>query len=152
VGGRETVFEFVQVAAKTVMIAVVIVVAGLVSVRIWRADLDLRLIPGIKKAVKSSVDEKVSWLPAREPDALYQAGEIVARVSGAQVDATKSLVLFEEIYRSNRLNLADEFEFQKWRLRLTSVETMVMLDASAPEKGRILQVVACGIVGQRPPI
>ena len=143
-------FEFFQVASKLIIIAAIVILAGAASVRVWRADLDLRRVLSPKRALESSIDKKLSWLATRETDALYQGYKVVARVSGAAVDEAKSEVRFDEIYQSNQLDLGAEFEFQKWRLNFDSAESMTMLTASAPQKGRIIEKAICKIAGMRP--
>jgi hypothetical protein len=148
-GVEMSLFGFLQVVAKTVIIAAIILVAVVASLRVWRTDLDLRRLFSPKRALESSVEEKLSWLPAREKDALYQNGKIVARIIDATVRESKAEVFFEEIYKSNELSIDSEFEFQKYRLRLRSAETLNMFNSSSPQKGRIITKAVCEIIGER---
>lgn len=145
-------FELLQIISKLVIIGAIVILAILLSLRVWRADLDLRQILNPKRAIESTVEKRLTWLPTREKDALYQGGRILARVSGAVIDEAKSTVRFDEIYNSNELNLGAEFEFQKWRLRFRSAESVTMVLASAPQKGRIIEKAVCEIAGLRPAI
>lgn len=142
-------FGFLQIAAKTVIIATIILVAVVASLRVWRIDLDLGRLFSPKRALESSVEEKLSWLPVREKDALYQNGQIVAHIIDAAVRESEAKVFFEEIYKSNELDLGSEFEFQKYRLRFRSAETLTMLNASSPHKARIITKAECKIIGER---
>jgi hypothetical protein len=142
-------FEFLQIVVKTVIIAAIILVAVVASLRVWRTDLDLGQLFSPKRALESSVEDKLSWLPAREKDALYQNGQIVARIINANVRENEAKVFFEEIYKSNDLDLGSEFEFQKYRLRFQSAETLTMINVSSPQKGRIIEKAACEIISER---
>src|SRR5206468_6009012 len=126
------------VLTKLLIIAAILIVALFTIVRVWRADLDLRSLISPARAVRTSVDDKLSWLPTRDRNALYQGGNLAARVSGVRVDETNKRIEFEEIYESNPLDLGAEFEFQKWRLHFDSADTVTMLNALAPQKGRTL--------------
>lgn len=66
-----------------------------------------------------------------------------------QVDEKQGQILFDEIYESNALDLASEFEFQKWKLRFQSADTMTMLNVGAPQKGRTITKAMCKITGDR---
>jgi hypothetical protein len=141
--------DLLQVAAKLIIIASVMLVAVFASVRVWRADLDLRQLLSPRRAVEKSVGESLSWLPTREKDALYQKGAVAARVTGAHVDEEKAQIKFDEISQSNSLDLATEFEFQKWTLQFQSADTLTMLNVAAPQKGRIITQAVCRITGDR---
>jgi hypothetical protein len=145
-------FDLLQVAAKLIIIAGVMLFALFASLRVWRADLDLRQLLSPRRAVKRSVGESLSWLPTREKDALYQHDKVAARIAGAQVDEEQRQILFDEIYESDALDLGSEFEFQKWKLRFQSADTMTMLNAAAPHKGRTITKATCKITGDRRPM
>ena len=142
-------FDLLQMATKVIIIAAILIVAVFAAAKVWRADLDIGRILSPKRAVQSSVDEKLSWLATRERDGLYQGGRLVSKVTGPTVDEARSEIRFNEIYQSNELNLGAEFEFQKWRLKFRAAESIVMISASAPQKGRIIEKVVCQITGVR---
>ncbi len=144
--------DLLQIVTKVVIIAALVLVAILASIRVWRADLDLDKLFSPRRAVESSVDEKLSWLPTRENNALYQNGELVARVERPVVDEAQRSVQFAEIFQAHNLNLETEFEFQKWRLKFKSAEMLIGLDASAPHKGRMILKAVCEIAGIRNPL
>ena len=143
-------FDALQVGSKLVIISAIAIVAIIASLRVWRADLDLRQLLSPARVVDRSVTDNLQWLPTRDSNGLYQGTKLVARISGRPLtDESKSLVAFEEIYQSNGLDLDREFEFQKWRLRLESADEVIGLDTSAPQKGRIMKKVVCAIIGER---
>ncbi len=145
-------FDVLQIIVKVAIIAGILLVAGFGVFRVWRADLDLGRLLNPKRAVQSSVEKKLSWLPTRDRDALYQDGQIVARVRGARVEESESEVRFEKVYKSNDLDLEAEFQFQKWRLRFRSADTLTMLNTAAPQEGRTITKAVCEITGDRPAI
>lgn len=90
----------------------------------------------------------------RELDALYQNNPhrgtlLAARVIHPEVDEEAKEVRFEEVYQSDDLVLADECEFQKYRLLVRRVGDATRIDKSAPLKGRVLKGVTAEIVGYR---
>jgi hypothetical protein len=85
----------------------------------------------------------------REENAIYQKGEVVARVTRAEADGTGKEIFFEEIYNSDLLNLADECEFQKYQIIVRRVEYASKVNKEEPHKGRILRGVAAEILGYR---
>jgi len=90
--------------------------------------------------------------PVRQDDAIYQDGEIVARVSGVDAaEQSQGRILFEEIYDSNSLDLKSEFEFQKWRLILRGYEsfTGLKIGAIAGLKESVFGNVECEVIGER---
>ena len=73
-------YEVAQYTVKIIIIAATLLVAVIVSLRVWRAELDLRELLSPGRMLKRSVDASIDWLPKRELDAIYQTGKIVARV------------------------------------------------------------------------
>lgn len=144
--------DILQIVAKLVIIAALVLVTIIASIKVWRSDLDLVKLFSAKRVVESSVDEKLSWLPTREDNAIYQNGELVARIEQPVIDEAKRSIQFAEIFQSHNLNLEAEFEFQKWRLKFKSAQMLVGLNASVPHKGNMILKAVCEIVGIRNPI
>jgi len=94
-------------------------------------------------------------LNQREPDAIYQFDRFgreqrrVARALEPEVDEAAGEVRFGEIYQSDDLVLADEFEFRQYRLQVKKVTDAMKLDKAAPHKGRVLRGVTAGLLGRR---
>jgi len=142
-------YEVAQYTVKIIIIAATLLVAVIVCVRVWRAELDLRELLSPGRMLKRSVDASIDWLPKRELDAIYQTGKIVARVSGVKIDQGNHKIFFEEVYKSQTLNLGAEFEFQKWRLEFLGAESITSLDTSQPQKGQIITQAVCNLSGTR---
>ena len=147
--GKLLMYEVVQYTVKIVIIAATLLVAVIVSLRVWRAELDLRELLHPGRMLKRSVDTSIDWLPTREFDAIYQTGKIVARVSGIKIDQGNHKILFEEVYNSQTLDLEAEFEFEKWRLKFVGAESIIGLDTSQPQKGQIISQAVCELLGVR---
>ena len=97
-----------------------------------------------------SLESAKSSAPAvREPDAIYQNNRLVARVSAPQVDQNGKEIGFEEVYNSELLVLADECEFQKYKIIVRRIEYASKVNKEEPHKGRILRGVAAEILGYR---
>jgi len=142
-------YEVVQYTVKIIIIAATLLVAVIVSLRVWRTELDLCELLSPGRMLKRSVDASIGWLPKRELDAIYQTGKIVARVSGVKIDQGNHKIFFEEAYNSQTLNLEAEFEFQKWRLKFLGAESITSLDTSQPQKGQIITQAVCNLLGIR---
>jgi hypothetical protein len=85
----------------------------------------------------------------REGDAIYQGNRVVARVADPEVNWEAREIHFAEIYNSDCLLLADECEFQKYRIMIQRVAFASRIDKEAPEKGRVLRGVLAEILGYR---
>lgn len=86
---------------------------------------------------------------AREPESLYQNGQVVARATGAAVDLEAGEIRFEELSNSDELMLPDECEFQKYTLIVQRIAHATKEDRGALHKGRVLRDVVAEILGYR---
>lgn len=86
-------------------------------------------------------------MEAREPDGIYQAGRMVARVSGVEVDLPAKRIHFVEVTNSEYLLLPDECEFGGHRLRVRKVGFASREEKGALHKGRVLRDVTAEILG-----
>jgi hypothetical protein len=84
---------------------------------------------------------------AREPDAIYQEGKIVARVEGAEVDLDAKEIHFEEIHQSDDLLLPEECEYQRYKILIQRIAYATKAEKVAVTRGRILRGVAADILG-----
>lgn len=96
-------------------------------------------------------------LAERQPDGIYQFDRfgqeqrLVARVVGAEVDEAGQVIRFAEVYQSDEWVLADECEYQKYRLLVKKIGYASRLDKTAPHKGRVLREVTAAVLGRREP-
>ena len=90
-------------------------------------------------------------LPVKEPeaDAIYQNGRLVARVLDAEVDTEAEAIRFGEVLNSDELILADECEFQKYRILIQRIAYASKVNKEEPHKGRILRGVVADLLGFR---
>ena len=84
-----------------------------------------------------------------QEDAIYQDGNVVARVVGAEVRGDAREIYFAEINNSGNLILPEECEFRKYRLMIQRIEYASRIDQGAPEKGRVLRGVVAEVLGYR---
>jgi hypothetical protein len=84
-----------------------------------------------------------------QEDAIYQDGNVVARVVGAEVRGDAREIYFAEINNSGNLILPEECEFRKYRLMIQRIDYASRIDQSAPEKGRVLRGVVAEVLGYR---
>ena len=83
----------------------------------------------------------------RKQDAIYQNGEIVARVVQPEVDLDAKEIRFDELLESDHLVLADECEFQKYRIIIQKVAFATREDRRQGQKGRTLAGCTAEILG-----
>jgi hypothetical protein len=88
-------------------------------------------------------------LTERSPDAIYQKGQLVARVLNPQVDEQAREIRFGELYDSDSLLLPDECEFRKYVILVEKIADAAKRDPTAPHKGRVLRGVIAEILRYR---
>ncbi len=137
-----------QIALKIVF-SLIIVGLSIWALRwLWLRDIDVQQLLRPDKAIIRKMEETMKkMVPVREEDALYQGNRIVARVEGATVDKVNKVVSFREIHHSGNMDLSEPVVFQKYKLELRHIDTLINLDVSAPEKGRILRGVRFELLG-----
>lgn len=137
-----------QVLVKIVLTVVILAVPVWAVVRLWRRDIDVRRLLRLDKVLTEKVDDAVSWIPSRDPGAVYQDDQIVGRVEGHHIDEATRVVVFDEINHST-LDMGRPIVFRAYELRIHSIETWTDFSTGAPQKGRILTTVKAEIVGRR---
>lgn len=83
----------------------------------------------------------------REPDAIYQNGKLVARVVSPEVDPEAKEIRFDEVIDSDHLVMADECEFQKYRIMIQKVAFATKVDHRPGRQGRTLAGCTAEILG-----
>lgn len=142
-------YEIIQVAVKIIIIAAFFLMAGFASLRVWRAEIDLRQLINPARVVDRSIGDAVDWIPTRDPDKLYQNGKVVGVVHGVVVDEAKRTISFEKVDRALNLDVSKEFEYQKWSVRHKREDTVAEIGGLAMEQNRVFGNMVCEIVGTR---
>jgi hypothetical protein len=83
----------------------------------------------------------------REQDAIYQNGKPVAHVVEPDVDLDAREIRFDEVLDSDHLVLAEECEFQKYRIMIQKVAFATKVDHRPGRKGRTLAGCTAEILG-----
>lgn len=94
---------------------------------------------------------KVVEPKAREKDALYQSGRIVARVIDPEVDLDGKELRFGEIYNSDELMIPEECEYQGYRILIQRIAYASKIEKGEAHKGRVLRGVSANLLGFREP-
>jgi len=144
-------YDLYQITIKlilTIFVVMVIMVASVTLPKIWLANIDLSQLLNPLNFVKHIADTYTKTIPLYQEDGIYQNGKLVAQVSGITVDKAHQKILFKEIYKADTLDREAEFEFQKWRLMLSS-DKFSGFDTSQPQKGTTIQEALCEIRGTR---
>lgn len=84
-------------------------------------------------------------------DALYQAGRVVARVLGAEIDNDTKEVRFDEVYESDGLMIPEECEFREYRILIQKITYATKIQRGEEHKGRVLRGVVADVLGFREP-
>lgn len=101
---------------------------------------------------KSVASEGVSQMAAsgsgnREQDAIYQNGKPVAHVVSPELDLEAKEIRFDEVLDSDHLVLAEECEFQKYRIMIQKIAFATKVDHREGRKGRTLAGCTAEILG-----
>lgn len=83
----------------------------------------------------------------REQNAIYQQGKLVAHIVQPDVDLEAKEIRFDEIFDSDHLVLADECEFQKYRIMVQKVAFATKVDRRPGRTGRTLSGCTAEILG-----
>jgi hypothetical protein len=85
----------------------------------------------------------------REPDAIYQSDQVVAKALKAEVDLEAKEIRFAELYQSDYLMLPEECEYQNYKIMVQRIAYATKIEAGAAQKGRVLRGVVAEILGYR---
>ena len=96
---------------------------------------------------ESKVQAGQSVPGSREPDAIYQNGNLVARVVAPEIDLESKEIRFGEVVNSDHLVMADECEFQKYRIMIQKVAFAIKVDHREGRTGRTLAGCTAEILG-----
>lgn len=86
---------------------------------------------------------------AREQDAIYQNGKLVARVVEPKVDLNGKQIAFDEIVGSDHLLIPEECEFQNFRIMIQKIGFATRVDKRPGHSGRTLGDCVADILGYR---
>ena len=84
---------------------------------------------------------------SREQDAIYQGGKLVARVVSPDVDLESKEIRFDEVFDSDHLVLAEECEYQKYKIMIQKVAFATKVDHREGRNGRTLAGCTADILG-----
>ena len=138
-----------QIIIKIIFIFLISYTAIFLSIKIWRMDIDVKEFINPIRWFHSSIEDKTSWIPQREKNAIYQGNQIVGYIHGIEIDHPEKTCLFYEIHNANNFDRTKEFEYQNYKLKLVKYEQWVGLDTSNVSKGNIYKKVLCDITGTR---
>ncbi len=105
--------------------------------------------PNAELEPQAAAGDKPTAPASREPDAIYQKGEIVGRVTEAEVDLDAKEIRFGEVYNTDPLLLPDECEYQKYTILFRRIAYATKSHASSLQRGRILKGAIAEILGCR---
>jgi hypothetical protein len=128
-------------------------IVGLITIIV--GIVDRRNADAAVKGLKDSIDKLTKPVaentsPARDPDTLYQNGNVVGKVAGARISLNDSKVYFEQVEDAGNLDTKKNFEYRDYVLRFVRADSFVGLLVQAPGgvKNSVYQRVVCEIVGR----
>jgi hypothetical protein len=86
--------------------------------------------------------------PARDPDTIYQLGDAVATVQGADIDRGKGMISFENVYTHGDLNVEMQFEYRDYLMHFVSKQREIDATVAGQKNIRYMGVI-CQIMGKR---
>jgi hypothetical protein len=110
----------------------------------WRDEHHARLEVETAKSNVPVQSERVS----RDPDGIYQYGNLVGKVELPFVDQSNSTVTFSKITGAVSLDIEKDFDYRDYILRMTQHGAMTNADVSG-QKSRAIWNVVCSIVKGR---
>jgi hypothetical protein len=108
------------------LIVVVVFIAGFLA---WRDEHTARILA---EATKQDKIEPTT-MRERDPNGLYQLGELVGTGIGSVVDRGHSVITFQAIKSSGQIDSNRELEYQKYVIKCQNI-------AGAPNKGTIVGI------------
>ena len=126
---------------------VMVAVSGGALHWIWTHQIDP--IASVAALLQGAVEP--GWVATRDPNKLYQGGVAVADVPGS-VDRSETKVVFRQLANTENLKRDQEFEYQRMRLIVRGVGTVIGQDIGMGPSGpqvrkAVLEDVECEIVG-----
>lgn len=134
----ETLFK----AGISVVVLCIIYYELLFVVRLWRSQLDPQAtITGFIARLKPKHEVVVF----REPNKIYQDGAVVGEVGG-EVEMTETKVTFKRLINTTKLDRQQAFEYQRLKLRLSSIRSHTGQEMNFSDKGTQISVDVLGDV------
>ena len=132
-----------EVFVKVVIILVVTVAWGVTVRLVWTSHIDPKAT--IQRLLSKTM-ETPGWIATRDPNKLYQNGEVVGDISG-EVQDLEDQVLFRELSNTAALDKNAPFEYQRKTLRITSIRAISGMKVSPTgPKSNVLEDVLCEVV------
>ena len=88
-------------------------------------------------------------VPARDPDSLYQNGNVVGKVIAPRITLSESRIFFEQIENAGNLDKQKNFEYRDYILKFIRADSFIgMLVQPGSVAANVYKHVVCEIVGR----
>ena len=104
-----------------VVVGIIAIIFGIID-RL-NADAAIKGLKGSLEIVTKPVPANTR--PARDPDTLYQNGNVVGKVVSARITLNDSKVYFEEVEDAGALDTKKTFEYRDYILKLVRADSFV---------------------------
>jgi len=109
--------ELVIKIVVSAVVAILVFYECVFLFKVWRSQIDP---VATSSRILETLRVKTDLLATREPDKLYQAGKIVAAISGRVIEED-STITFERLLNTSDLKSDQPVEFRRMRLKIKSI-------------------------------
>lgn len=112
---------------------------------IWKTQIDTK--ETMKRLVTEAPSKSMDWVATRDPNKLYQDGQIVANVFG-EVEESEAKIIFHELCDTEKLQRNQPIQYKRWNLKIVSIGVIsgmkiTMSSNKANSKKAVLKDVIC---------
>ena len=115
-------------------------------VKVWKSQVDPK--QSVRLIFKKFQPKPPELIVTRDPNKIYQDGEVVGTIDGTPIVAGKATT-FPCLVETGKLKQDQPFEFERKRLKIVRVETAIgTLVTMSGSKNAVLKNVDCELIGQ----
>lgn len=135
---------FLELSIKIIFSVIALLLCVFVIRWFWTHQIDP--VETVKRWL-GKAEKPVEWIATRDPNAIYQNGQIVGNVSG-EVEETDGKMVFQEICDTSSLDRDSFFEYRRGRYEIISIghiigQEILMTDKGTEIKKAVLKNIQC---------
>ncbi|MCX5644217.1 MAG: hypothetical protein NTZ17_05975 [Phycisphaerae bacterium] len=117
-----------------VTLVAAVMVWGIVSftIAVWRSHIDPQKT--FSNVIAKLQEKPTELLATRDPNLLYQAGEVVGRVVG-EITEAGDFVVFAKVSDTSNMDRGKDIEFRRLSLRIEGIERHTGVEIIASDSG-----------------
>ena len=122
---------FLELSIKIIFSVIALLLCIFVIRWLWTHQIDP--VETVKRLL-GKAEKPVEWIATRDPNAIYQNGQIVGNVSGG-VEETDGKMVFREICNTSSLDQDSFFEYRRDRFEIISIGHIIGQEIVTTDKG-----------------